>query len=292
MTNLKRSFFWAGIYLLVIFVLAQTDYISSPIIDFASYFYLSVMIALPVTLFFPSIAKVSTYIPLLVWAGFYLVLLQTIDRSASAVEGEFAVIVLEFVLLEVGVWFIHQLAVQISHAESVMDALALSAFPNRAHDIDEENIRIKTELTRSRRYHRPLSVVLIESESDDEKISREMLKSIQHDLLNRFTLARVGQIIDDRVRQTDLVLRDHSGRFIILCPETDLERAIMLSERITRSVKERTELKIRCGVAAFPDEALTFEDLLDKARQRISNSLLKDKEQSAISEVQEAAQKF
>jgi len=289
MTNLKRSFFWAGIYLAVIFVLAQTDYISSPIIDFASYFYLSIMIAMPVTLFFPSISRVSAYVPLLVWAGFYLVLLQMIDRSASAIEGQFSVIVLEFILLEVGVWFSHQLAVQISHAESIMDTLALSAFPNRAHDIDMEDKRIKIELTRSRRYHRPLSIVLIEAESDDEKTTREMLKSIQHDLLIRFTSARVGQIIDDRIRQTDLVLRDHSGRFIILCPETDLQSAILLSKRISDSVRERTELQIKCGVAAFPDEALTFDDLVRKARQRIGEDFINSDENKTASVSQESA---
>lgn len=289
MTNLKRSFFWAGIYLAVIFVLAQMDYISSPIIDFASYFYLSIMIAMPVTLFFPSISRVSANVPLLVWAGFYLVLLQTIDRSASAIEGQFSVIVLEFILLEVGVWFSHQLAVQISHAESIMDTLALSAFPNRAHDIDMENKRIKIELTRSRRYHRPLSIVVIESESADEKVTREMLKSIQHDLLIRFTSARVGQIIDDRIRQTDLVLRDHSGRFIILCPETDLQSAILLSKRISDSVRERTELQIKCGVAAFPDEALTFDDLVRKARQRIGEDFINSVENKTAGVSQESA---
>lgn len=285
MTNLKRSFFWAAIYLAVIFILAQTDYVSSPIIDFASYFYLTVMVAVPVTLFFPSISRAPVYVPLLVWAGVYLVLLQTIDRSVSAKAGEYSVIVLEFVLLEVGVWFSHQLAVQISHAESVMDALALSAFPNRAHDIDSENQRIKTELTRSRRYHRPLSLVVIESESDDDKSTREMLKSIQYDLMHRFTSARVGQIIDDRIRQTDLVLRDHRGRFVILCPETDLASVTLLAKRISQAIKERTDLNILWGVAAFPEEALTFEDLLHKARGRLvhfTQSTTKDERVEAL----------
>lgn len=272
MSNLKRSFFWAAIYLAVIYILAQTDYLSSPIIDFASYFYLSVMIAVPVTLFFPSISRVPVYVPLLVWAGFYMVILQIVDRSASAIEGEFSVIVLEFVLLEIGVWFAYQLAAQLSHAESVMDALALSAFPNRAHDIDEEDKRIKIELTRSRRYRRPLSLVVIEPGFENEKITREMLKSVQYDLLNRFSSARVGQIIDERIRQTDLVLRDHSGRFIILCPETDFENASLLGKRIVQAVLERTDLPVRWGVAAFPDEALTFDDLLRKARERSAQS--------------------
>ena len=270
MTNLKRSFFWAALYLAVIFILGQMDYTGRPIINFASYFYLSVIIAVPVTLFFPSISKVPVYVPLLVWAGFYLVLLQTIDRSLSTDDGGFSIIVLEFVLLEIGVWFSHQLAVQLENAESVMDLLALSAFPNRAREIDSENERIKIELTRSRRYHRPLSLVVIESETEDEKEMREMLKSIQQDLLNRFNSARIGQIIDDRIRQTDLVLRDHRGRFIILCPETDLTNAILLGRRLSWAIKERTNHHVLFGTAAFPEEALTFDDLLLKAHERLS----------------------
>jgi GGDEF domain-containing protein len=284
MTNLKRSFFWAAIYLALIFVFGQSDYAGRPIINFASYFYLAVLVAVPVTLFFPSISRVSAYVPLLIWAGVYLVLLQIINRNNSANTGELPVIVLEFMLLEVGVWFAHQLALQISHAESVMDALALSAFPNRANDIDSENQRIKIELTRSRRYHRPLSLVVIESESDDEKTTREMLKSIQHDLLNRFTSARVGQIIDDRIRQTDLVLRDRRGRFIVLCPETDLENASLLARRIAQAVRERTSLHVLWGVAAFPEEALTFDDLLQKARERLIDSVQLIKEPIVMAE--------
>jgi len=269
MTNLKRAFFWAAIYMGIVFVLGQADYTGRPIINFASYFYLSVLIAIPVTLFFPSISRVPPFIPLLAWAGFYLVLLQIIDRDLSADPSEFAVIILEFVLLEAGVWFAHQLALQIGHAESIMDALALSAFPNRAHNIEEESQRIKIELTRSRRYHRPLGLVVIESESEDQKTTREMLKSIQQDLLNRFTSARVGQIINDRIRQTDLVLRDHRGRFVVLCPETDLDSTILLANRIAQAVKERTNLNVLWGVAAFPEEALTFDDLLQKASERL-----------------------
>jgi GGDEF domain-containing protein len=153
-----------------------------------------------------------------------------------------------------------------------MDSLALSAFPNRARDIESEGQRIKIELTRSRRYHRPLSLVVIQTETEDEKITREMLKSVQHDLLTRFTSARVGQIIDDRIRQTDLVLRDYKGRFIVLCPETELGNASLLAKRISHAIKERTNLRVLWGVAAFPDEALTFDDLLQKARERLPQS--------------------
>jgi len=273
MTNLKRSFFGAAIYLALIFVLGQFDYADRPIINFASYFYLAVMVAIPLTLFFPSVSRVSVYVPLFVWAGVYIILLQIINRNYSANEGELPVIVLEFMLLEVGVWFAHQLAMQISHAESIMDALALTAFPNQSRDISSENQRIKVELTRSRRYHRPLGALVIQPEAEDEKITMQMLKSVQHDLLTRFASARIGQIIDDHVRQTDLVLRDQRGRFIVLCPETDLPGASLLAKRISQAIKERTNMSVLWGAAAFPDEALTFDDLLQKARDRLVPSV-------------------
>jgi len=282
MSNLRRSFIGATVYLAVIFVLGQTDYTGRPIINFASYFYLAVMVAVPVTFLVPGIAKMSWLIPLAIWAGIYIVILQTISREHSANPGEFSVIVLEFILLELGVWLAQGLAQQLSHAESIMDAMALSAFPNRVHEIDSEDQRIKIELTRSRRYSRPLSLVIIATEPEDQKLTKEMLKSMQHDLMHRFTAARIGQIIDDRVRQTDLVLRDHHGHFVILCPETDLGSATLLGRRIAQSVKERTDVDILCGVAAFPEEALTFDDLVRKARERLTHMELVEELQPAV----------
>lgn len=273
MTNLRRSFFWAILYLAIILVLGQADYAGRPIINFASYFYLAVMIAVPVTLFFPGLSRVPVYVPLAAWASIYVLLLQILDRAPSTTSIEFPVIILEFVLLEGGVWLAFGLAFQISHAESVMDALALGAFPNRVKDIDSENQRIKVEFMRSRRYNRPLSALVFEADHVERINAREVVKSIQIDLMNRFTSARIGQIIDDRIRQTDLVMKDHRGRFVIICPETELTHAILLAKRIGSAITERIDLKVDCGVASFPDEALTFDDLMKKAYERLANGV-------------------
>lgn len=272
MTGIKRSFFWAALYLAIVLILGETDYTGRPVINFASYFYLAVMIAVPVTLFFPSISKVHVYIPLLVWGGIYMVLLQTIDRTKSTTSIDFPIIVLEVILLEVGVWFAHQLAVQIGYAESLMDALALGAFPSRVQEIETESQRIKIELTRSRRYQRPLSLLVIEvdSEVEHESPTPKMMKSVQHDLMHRFSMARVGQIIDDLIRQTDLFLKDRRGRYIVLCSETNSEGVESFAKRIERAIKEKTGLQIVWGFASFPDEALTIDDLMLKARERIT----------------------
>ncbi len=254
----------------MILVLGQTDYIGRPIINFASYFYVVAMLGVPITLFFPSITRVSSVVPLAFWAGIYIILLLFIDRSLTTTSDGLSVIVLEFVLLEAGIWLAYQLAQEITHTESAIDALALGAFQHRAQELDEGSQRVKIEITRSRRYHRPLGLLLLEADSEDYKSHGEVLKNIQDDIVNRFTSARIGQIIDDRIRQTDLVLRDRRWCYIVLCPETDFSNVLLLAKRMTQAIKEKTGLSVLWGIAAFPEEALTFEDMLQKARERLT----------------------
>ena len=270
MTNLRRYFLWCALYLALVFGLGQADYLSKPLINFASYFYLMAMIGVPATLFFPHITRVSAVVPMVISACVYAILSFIINRGRTTTSSDFSVIVLEFLLLELGIWLAYRLAEQIAHAESVIDELAVEAFPHRAQELDEGGQRVRTEFNRSRRYHRPLSLLLMEVDPQTDNGNGEVLKAIQYDIVNRFTVARVGQIIDDRLRQTDLVLRDRRWCYVIICPETDLSAALLLAQRITETVKEKTGLTIHWGAAAFPEEALTFDDLLKKARQRLS----------------------
>lgn len=274
MSSFRQSIFLVATYLAAIFVLAQFDYTDSPIIDFAKYFYFAVMVAVPVTIFFPGITKVSVVIPIILWGSTYFAMLQMLDRSVSAPNSTFPIILLEFILLLIGVWLSYQLANGISHAESILDAMALNAFPNRVRNIQEAASQIKIEITRSRRYYRPLSLVVLNAEISDSVSIEKLLYNIQHDLSNRFFLARIGRVVDEHVRQTDMVFRDERNRFVILCPETSYESSLLLSHRISAIVLEKIGINLISGSAVFPDDALNFDDLIDVALSRFSTSKL------------------
>lgn len=271
MTNLKKSLFWVAFYLLFILILGQLDRADTPVINFAAGFYLMCIFIVPVMIFVPSLHKVSVGVPMFFWGAMYMALLQIIDRSKTG-SANVEVIVLEFVFLEVGVWLSYQLAVAIETSESLMDILAQATFPHGAIDLDLSSEKIKNEFARSRRFHRPLSVIVVHAFPKDEETLREMLKSLQRDVLARLSNARIGQAIGETLRQTDLLIRDRVGRYIVLCPETDRTNIIILSERIAKIVAERTGLHVNCGIASFPDEALIFEDLIDTARNRLQQS--------------------
>ena len=278
MSNLKQSIFWVTLYLALIFVLAQFDYSDSPIIDFAKYFYFLILAAVPATILFPYVSRTGPAVPMILWGAVYLVLLQILDRTDSAPFSTFPIILLEFLLLQLGIWLAYQLAYGMSQAESVMDLMTLSAFPSRTMDINAASKQIKIEITRSRRYHRPMGLIVVQASADENIINTELVSAIKNDMSHRFSFARIGQVIDENIRQTDMVFRERFNRFVILCPETDFQNSQMLAERIAGVIRNKTSVQVSWTVAAFPDDALSFEDLLDVANSKLTHFIMDGKD--------------
>jgi hypothetical protein len=137
--------------------------------------------------------------------------------------------------------------------------------------IDEATEEVKIELTRSRRYQRPLTLVVIEPDQDTLRIDLQpTLKEIQRNLARRYTMARISEILNREARRTDLILKqDYPDRFILLCPETATSDSNTLIRRVQDAVHDTLGVAVSWGVASFPDDGLTFEGLVNKARTKL-----------------------
>ena len=77
-----------------------------------------------------------------------------------------------------------------------------------------------------------------------------------------------------QVRLTDLVVEtDEDGRFLIVCPETTSENSILFAKRLQTAVKENLGVALAYGIATFPEDARTFEAIVDKAEAKLSGEL-------------------
>ena len=178
--------------------------------------------------------------------------------------------IIQFLLIEIASGLAYAIGKNIDQVEHLLEGLSASTYPNRTLNLAGARDRISTELTRSRRYNRPLSVLILEFNPISQGNKTEEI--VQRDILKRFTFAKTGQLLGDYARQTDLILDDHSDHFIIVCPETDYQATKILADRIRIAVKEQMNAWVMWGTASFPNEALTFDDLLATARERISRS--------------------
>jgi len=204
--------------------------------------------------------------------GIYLVIwIFVLGQLTSFTYENIQVAIIELVLITAGVLLAHGLARNIIQVEDTIESLAFGEIPGRATFLKDAAEAIKVELTRCRRYNHPLTVLVMEPDSETlQKGLQRTLQELKLNLATRYTYARLCQIINEAARRTDMVLQQSKkGRFIIICPETELHDSTILANRIQAIAQENLGITISWGVAAFPAEAITFDELLHKAELKL-----------------------
>ncbi len=269
MTNLKHSIALLFTYVIIVLGVAQVDYIEQNVLNFEPAFFILFALAVLVGIFVPSLVNVSIYIYLFLWVAVYGLTWLFYWRLFARPLG-LQLLGIQFILVTIAAGLSFDVGHHLKVMLNLFEGLAATTYPNRTFDLQQADDRISAELTRSRRYHHSLSLLIVELEKDRTKREWKQLEGLQQDLLRRFAVARVGQIISERARETDLILRDRSGRFMLLCPETSGENSTVFGERIRRAVAEIVGVEVTWSYASFPDEALTFDELVERAEQRLA----------------------
>ncbi len=120
---------------------------------------------------------------------------------------------------------------------------------------------VQAEWKRASRSGRPFSVVMVDL--DRFKEINDTLGHLEGDLV----LARIGRLLEQKSRQSNVVARYGGDEFVILMPETGMEQAQILSERLRLWIAADpmlSEMKITgsFGVATYPLHGAQVEDVL------------------------------
>lgn len=120
---------------------------------------------------------------------------------------------------------------------------------------------LQSEWKRASRTGRPFSMVVLDL--DKFKEVNDTMGHLEGDLV----LARIGRLLEQKVRQSNVVARYGGDEFMILMPETGVEQAQILSERLRLWIATDPMLNERhvtgsFGVATFPLHGATVEDVM------------------------------
>jgi diguanylate cyclase (GGDEF)-like protein len=120
---------------------------------------------------------------------------------------------------------------------------------------------LSSEWKRASRSGRAFSVVLIDL--DKFKDVNDSFGHLEGDLV----LARVGRLLEQRCRQSNVVARYGGDEFIILMPETGIEQAQALADRLRLWLVQDAMLAEHhitgsFGVATFPAHGFSAEDII------------------------------
>lgn len=271
MSDLKQSIITLFIFVVALLGIANVESFQESIIDFSPVFFILIAVILFSELIVigwlvKAGVRLSQYAVIAFWLIVYAFVWYFYLAAVKPIEVNF--IQLMLVLLTAVLAF--DVGRRVDQTDVALEQLASSAYPNRALDIQAARETISAEITRSRRYHHPLSVLTVRLEKNESWGDWKEMKLLANEMLERFAIAKVSQILSDHARNTDMVLRDRDGQFVLLCPETNLTSTSILAKRIAGAVKQNLDADIVCGTAAFPDEALTFDDLINTANGRLA----------------------
>lgn len=137
---------------------------------------------------------------------------------------------------------------------------------------------LEHELSRAQRYRAEMSVIFLDLDHFKN------VNDTHGHLVGSRLLAEVADVIRERLRQSDYGVRYGGDEFVCLLPQTPKHRAEEVARRLRRAINDHQFLKddpkpVRLtasfGVAAFPTDAKTKEDLLrlaDNAMYRVKNT--------------------
>lgn len=129
--------------------------------------------------------------------------------------------------------------------------------------------RLDEELERAARFGHRLSLIMLDL--DDFKRFNDRYGHPAGDAV----LEAVSDVIRQNLREIDVAARYGGEEFMIILPETDLVGAMLVAERVRRSMAERKHVPvpgeapvsqtISLGVASYPEHGLEARELIEAA---------------------------
>lgn len=267
-----NHFRWLLVQLLLTFSLFFTierlNFGQSNPIDIHSFIYVLGTLMVVATILLPWFARLSATRVILFWFFVFILFKLLLVNERSILGGVYTYLTLtEGVFVLALVYLAHQVARAYQDFRQAAEYVSMADAGRHLLNVEDAGREIGREMSRSRHFHRALSVIVVRPDKQSvAKAAPRLVEEIQRNVAELWTAVRLFNTIKEQLRVVDMVMEDReNGRFIILCPEIDAQGANMLTDRIGKALSSQLGVNISHGVASFPEEALTFEALLTEA---------------------------
>lgn len=142
---------------------------------------------------------------------------------------------------------------------------------------------LRTEINRSQRYKRNVCLLLLKADIDEETSQQPIIEGAEG--YHR----QIANELKRAVRNSDIpFVGEYYGAIL---PETNLEGARIVVERLTNAVANMVRIPVRIGVAQFPEDGLSKDDLARAAQAALQYSMATKKPHIQFDQIQEQKSK-
>lgn len=154
--------------------------------------------------------------------------------------------------------------------EEVATTDSLTGLYNRRHFLE----LVSVELARAWRHNLPLAICIM----DVDKFKQ--INDINGHLIGDQVLIEIAQVCQSQCREVDIMGRFGGDEFVLCCPDSDAQGALMLTERCREMVNkleieglsQETKASVSWGIASLEDSDKDIASILARADQALYKS--------------------
>jgi GGDEF domain-containing protein len=163
----------------------------------------------------------------------------------------------------------HKVGRLIADFVETLRGLFLADLEGRVHPSDQAEGLVKREMQSARRRNYPLSILLVEADTAGSTIEQTATaREVQRLLTQRLGLVRLTRLLALNLRPSDSIVEEiGQRRWLLMTSEVHQAQATAILQRLNDQTKRQFGIRLRYGAASFPEQGLTFEDLITRAEQ-------------------------
>lgn len=276
MTSLRRSILFLIVYLSILFNIERLDLGQVNLINISTLVYVLSFLSCITILFFPWMSRQKPGLLVGLWAALYLAsraaLAWYIPRSPMLGGVYTYLTIAELALVIVAVLFSIDVARNLMDFDDAVRIITFRGTSQRVQTMEQASDEIQREVLRSRRHLYPFSVIVLEPDTKTVSLMlNKAVQEIQKSMMTHYALSDIVRIVSNLVRRTDLIIDQaaEKNNIIIFSPDTDQNSAALLKSRILNSLSRQIDVQIQAAEATFPEDALTFDELVKIAQEKM-----------------------
>ena len=279
MKRLPISIIILILFLTFFFNLERIDVGDQELINIHTFVYILSTFAIVFIIMLRVFRRMNLALLLFIWNLLFLGLKLIVYTDSPFWGGYHSYITLvEFTMFSLGIVIAHWVGVNMDDFEKAVENITFSEIKH-ASNLRDAVDSINNEIYRSRRYNHPLTMIIVEPlKGSQEMILNQSVREVQESMISRYVSISLARALREYIRRTDmLVEQPDKGRFIVITPETNKVE----SERVVGKIYQAASsigAEVAVGLCAFPNDALTLEDMLCRAELDLAENEIQKQE--------------
>lgn len=265
---MKQLRYWIAGLGVWLFFLYNIERLGHPV-NIASFVYPFALVCVIAIIILPWLRRILAHWQFLITLPLFFLLKLQLGYAIGG--SNLSTTVTEICAIGLSVLLSGQIAWRLDELHEAVAMVTTTHLTSGTHPFEHGQGRVYREIRRARRFQRPATLLAIKATPDSARTSlNRFIQEAQNEIIDKYISARIAHLLVEELRDCD-VITYKGDNFIVLLPETERENSSGIIEQLEKAAQEKLGLNFNIGSSTFPDEAVTFESLLERAESRMND---------------------